>query len=71
MAHRCVKCDAVFADDAPEVMTGCACGSKVFMYLREGRSTEGKFEFDIAGLLGRKQETGKYDIDIEAAFKKV
>lgn len=34
MAHQCVHCGALYKNDAPEVMGGCCCGSRLFLYIR-------------------------------------
>lgn len=35
MPHKCVRCATIYDDGSPELMEGCACGARVFMYLRE------------------------------------
>ena len=34
MPHKCARCSAIYEDKAPELIGGCNCGSKVFLYLR-------------------------------------
>jgi predicted nucleic acid-binding Zn-ribbon protein len=34
MPHKCARCSSIYEDKAPELITGCGCGSKVFLYLR-------------------------------------
>jgi len=36
MPHKCARCQRIYNDDAVELMEGCSCGSRVFLYLREG-----------------------------------
>ena len=35
MPHRCVKCGTVYKSSSKELMQGCTCGSRVFMFLKE------------------------------------
>ncbi len=34
MPHKCARCSAIYEDKAPELISGCGCGSRVFLYLR-------------------------------------
>jgi predicted nucleic acid-binding Zn-ribbon protein len=34
MPHKCARCGGIIEDKAPELIGGCPCGSKVFLYLR-------------------------------------
>ena len=34
--HKCLKCGAIYDDDAPELLRGCSvCGSKYFLYYKD------------------------------------
>ncbi|MDD9954544.1 MAG: Zn-ribbon containing protein [Candidatus Woesearchaeota archaeon] len=68
MPHKCVKCSTTYENDDPVVIDGCACGAKVFLYIR---STEGKYTLDLDALFtgDARTDDGKYDIDVDAAFK--
>lgn len=35
MSHKCVRCTTIFPNNSPELMRGCTCGSRVFLYLRD------------------------------------
>ena len=35
MPHKCVRCAKTYPSQSPELMTGCTCGSRVFLYLRD------------------------------------
>lgn len=35
MPHKCVRCTTVYPNNSPELMRGCACGSRVFLYIRD------------------------------------
>ncbi len=35
MPHKCVKCGLVYGDRAGQLLKGCDCGSRIFMFLRE------------------------------------
>jgi len=32
MPHKCVRCGAEYEDGSPELLKGCGCGSRVFVY---------------------------------------
>jgi len=34
MPHKCARCTSIYEDGAPQLIRGCDCGSKVFLYLR-------------------------------------
>ncbi|MDP2717460.1 MAG: Zn-ribbon containing protein, partial [Candidatus Micrarchaeota archaeon] len=36
MPHQCVRCNTVYPNNSPELMRGCTCGSRVFLFLRSG-----------------------------------
>ncbi|HEX54510.1 MAG: hypothetical protein DRO94_04725 [Candidatus Altiarchaeales archaeon] len=46
MPHKCARCGRIYDDRAPELMNGCSCGARVFLYLREkpGRTREKTIE---------------------------
>ncbi len=35
MSHKCVRCSSVFPNNSPELMRGCTCGSRVFLFMRD------------------------------------
>ncbi|HDN83234.1 MAG TPA: hypothetical protein ENG50_02590 [Candidatus Altiarchaeales archaeon] len=35
MPHKCARCGKIYEDNADELINGCTCGSRVFIYLRE------------------------------------
>ena len=39
MPHKCVRCGKVFANNSAELVKGCPCGSRVFLFLREDQVT--------------------------------
>jgi len=42
MPHKCARCGSIYDDNSPELIDGCSCGARVFLYLREapGRGEE-------------------------------
>lgn len=34
MPHKCARCGSIFEDKAPQLIDGCVCGARVFLYLR-------------------------------------
>ncbi len=43
MAHKCLRCGAVYEDNEPSILKGCNCGSVFFMYFRSFEDLE-RFE---------------------------
>lgn len=41
MPHKCARCDRVYSDTATELISGCACGSRVFLFMK-GKDEEFK-----------------------------
>lgn len=46
MPHKCARCGTIYDDTSPELIDGCSCGARVFLYLKEkpGRSEEDTIE---------------------------
>ncbi len=40
MPHKCVRCGKTYDNNSPELLKGCSCGSRVFVYLRPGQKQE-------------------------------
>jgi predicted nucleic acid-binding Zn-ribbon protein len=56
MPHKCVSCFKVYPNSSPELLKGCCCGSRIFLYLRG----EDVAMSDAMGSgLGRAMESGK------------
>jgi len=34
MPHKCARCNRIYEDNAEELLEGCSCGSRVFLYIR-------------------------------------
>ena len=81
MPHQCVRCNTFFTDAAPEILKGCACGGKMFFFIRKERfdslkkaqeqatqlSKEQKFQMeqDVYSMLGL-QKTEPVVLDFES-----
>lgn len=42
MSHKCARCGEIYEEGAEELMNGCKCGARVFLYLREKEGIEKK-----------------------------
>ncbi len=75
MPHKCVKCAKYFADGSPELMKGCPCGGRVFLFIRpEQMSLKELYDagVEIAVQNDRIQELAKsqpvsIELDLEGA----
>jgi predicted nucleic acid-binding Zn-ribbon protein len=36
MPHKCVSCSRTYPNSSPELLRGCSCGSRIFIYLKSG-----------------------------------
>jgi len=50
MSHQCVSCGTIYEDNAPELLSGCKCGRKLFFFLKNGNGKK------IAKLTKAKRE---------------
>jgi len=71
MPHRCVRCGTLYQDGSEEILKGCSCGAKLFLFVRkniqeseeivENLSMDDKkqIEDDVYDIIGveRKEET--------------
>ncbi|NYZ77790.1 hypothetical protein H0N96_00095 [Candidatus Micrarchaeota archaeon] len=39
MPHKCVRCGKLYANSSGELMQGCSCGARVFVFLRDDQVT--------------------------------
>lgn len=42
MPHQCVRCSTIYDDGAKEIIEGCECGAKLFLYVRQEKLDEAK-----------------------------
>ncbi len=69
MPHRCVRCGKIYDDGANEILAGCSCGSKLFLFVKKtdlekaeeltsSLSPEDKkqIEKDVFDIIGLKEE---------------
>lgn len=40
MPHRCLRCGNVYNDRSMEIITGCSCSSKLFLYVRDDKKSK-------------------------------
>ncbi len=40
MPHRCMNCGEMYDDGSDELISGCDCGSSLFMYEKDGETEE-------------------------------
>ncbi|MFC2154329.1 Zn-ribbon domain-containing protein [Candidatus Altiarchaeota archaeon] len=40
MPHKCVRCGTIYEEGSQELLQGCSCGARVFMYLKQKQGVE-------------------------------
>jgi len=40
MPHQCVRCNTFYDDGAAEILKGCACGARLFFFIKKERFEE-------------------------------
>ncbi len=82
MPHQCVRCNTFYDDGAKEILEGCACGAKLFFYIKKEKLKEmqsvqsevhlsdqdkKQIEKDVFDLVGQKQDPDQpIVLDIES-----
>jgi predicted nucleic acid-binding Zn-ribbon protein len=76
--HKCIKCGKTYENNSPELLSGCACGSRIFLLMREGSAQQSDLSF-LVKLLPKNmnlevepienvtvKEKGTYVIDVSS-----
>ena len=42
MPHQCVRCNTFYEDGSTEIIKGCACGGKLFFYIKKSKMEEAR-----------------------------
>ena len=79
MPHQCVRCSAIYGDGAQEILKGCACGARVFFFIRKEKLEKSKtlpqelgveqrqqIEADVLEVIGNNQEDAPVVLDFES-----
>ena len=72
MPHQCVRCGVMHADGSAEILKGCACGGRLFFFVKQKDIEESKrivsnlsatdkvqMEQDVFELIGLEREENK------------
>ncbi len=43
--HKCIKCGKIYENNSPELLSGCQCGSRIFLLIREGNTHKEDLNF--------------------------
>jgi|YelNatPaOPRAMG01_1025707.scaffolds.fasta_scaffold01199_31 predicted nucleic acid-binding Zn-ribbon protein len=43
--HKCIKCGKIYSNNAPELLAGCPCGSRIFLLIKEGNPPQTDLNF--------------------------
>lgn len=74
MPHKCTRCGTVYEDGSENIMKGCECGNRYFIYSRKITKREAEelrieknvreVKEDEKGVWNVKVKNGKYEIDV-------
>ncbi|MCL5011634.1 MAG: hypothetical protein M1594_01940 [Candidatus Marsarchaeota archaeon] len=43
--HKCIKCGKIYENNSPELLSGCPCGSRIFLLIKEGSAPKTDLNF--------------------------
>ncbi len=78
MPHKCVRCGEVYDDGASEILKGCKCGAKLFLYFKKSNKKveqiielsdqeKNQIEKDVYDLIGAEADkNAPVILDIES-----
>jgi predicted nucleic acid-binding Zn-ribbon protein len=80
MPHQCVRCNALFEDGDKAILTGCACGARLFFYIKKEKLAEvqqvippdlspkqkQQLEEDILDMVGEEADDSPVILDFES-----
>ena len=46
MPHKCVRCGTIYPSSSSELLKGCKCGARIFVYLRDEKQALSKADSD-------------------------
>jgi predicted nucleic acid-binding Zn-ribbon protein len=64
--QECVKCGLQYADDAQEIMQGCTCGARAFLFKRNEPAPAKPSDLAIEHVYA--EEEGTYEVDLRGLF---
>ncbi len=74
MPHKCTRCAAVYEDGSENILKGCTCGNRYFLYFRKITDQEAEelkikkkvreVGEDEKGIWNVKVRDGTYEIDV-------
>ena len=62
MPHQCVRCSTFFDDGSKELLSGCACGGKLFFFIKKDRIEELKKASEGIDLSREDREQIEHDV---------
>lgn len=72
MPSKCLKCGKEYENDSPELLYGCDCGARVFIFLKQDEKIT-DFQFNVASSLNDNVSSPiviKFEAENVAVLKK-
>ena len=63
--HRCIKCNQLFEDDTVPLFNGCNCGSKFFVFVKDGEEAQELLNVPDHELRSIEEKIDSKKIDLE------
>jgi predicted nucleic acid-binding Zn-ribbon protein len=66
MPHKCARCERIYDSTSKELLQGCPCGSRLFLFLRDKfgdrMAKKGTIRLDVENMT--RLEEGKFTLDV-------
>ena len=62
MPHQCVRCSTIYEDGAKEILKGCQCGGKLFLFIKKEKLEEAQKVIQDSNLSSKEREQIEQDV---------
>ena len=62
MPHQCVRCNSFYEDGSETILKGCACGGKLFFFIKKEKLEQAKKEISTLNLTKKEKQQVEDDV---------
>jgi predicted nucleic acid-binding Zn-ribbon protein len=62
MPHQCIRCSKTYPDGAQEIIQGCECGGKLFLFIKQEKLEESQKMLEKSKLSENEREQIEQDV---------